>query len=67
MRGWRKWSVAMLALLMGYSLALLGKLTSDFATIAAVAVGAYNVANAVVAYGRSNDGAGDSDHTYPPL
>lgn len=50
--GLRKWSVAILALGMGFTLALLGKLTADFATIAAVAVGAFAAGNAVEHYKR---------------
>lgn len=46
MRGWRKWSVSVLALSMGFTLALLGKLTGEFATIASITVGAFSASNA---------------------
>lgn len=44
-KGWRKWSVCVLALVLGFVLALLGKLTGEYATISAVAVGAFAAAN----------------------
>ena len=46
-QGWRKWSIAAAALTMGFILALLGKLTGDFATIASITVGAFAAGNAV--------------------
>jgi uncharacterized membrane protein YjjB (DUF3815 family) len=48
--GWRKYTVAMAALVIGFVLALLGKLSAEFATIAAVAVGAFAAGNAVEHY-----------------
>lgn len=45
--GWRKYSLAAGALLGSFILALTGKLTSDFATVAAVVVGSFNAAHAV--------------------
>jgi uncharacterized membrane protein YjjB (DUF3815 family) len=50
MKGWRKWSIAMVALSMGFSLALLGLLTADFATIASICVGAFAAGNAMEHY-----------------
>jgi hypothetical protein len=50
MKGWRKWSVAVLALCMGFILALKGLLTADFATIASITVGAFAAGNAVEHY-----------------
>jgi hypothetical protein len=52
--GWRKWSIAAAALSMGFILALLGKLTGDFATIASITVGAFAAGNAMEHY-RSNE------------
>jgi hypothetical protein len=46
MAGWRKYSLAAAALFMSFILAILGKLTGDFATVAAVVVGSFNVAHA---------------------
>jgi uncharacterized membrane protein YjjB (DUF3815 family) len=50
MKGWRKWSIAMASLCMGFVLGLLGKLTGDFATIASITVGAFAAGNAVEHY-----------------
>lgn len=47
MQGYRKWSVCLLTILLAFVLALLGKLTSDFATVASVACGAFAAANAL--------------------
>lgn len=46
LRGNRKFLMAATALVMGFLLALLDKLSADFATIASVCVGAYSLANA---------------------
>ena len=46
MKGFRKWSVAMVALAMAFTLALLAKLTGDFVMVASVAVGAFTAGNA---------------------
>jgi hypothetical protein len=41
----RKFIVTVGAMLLAFTLALIGKLSGEFATIAAVCVGAYNLAN----------------------
>ena len=45
--GLRKWSVSITALTMGFVLALLTKLTPEFATIASITVGAFAAGNAM--------------------
>lgn len=45
MKGFRKYSLALLALVCAFVLALLGKLSSDFASIAAIVVGSFNLAH----------------------
>jgi len=52
--GWRKYTIALLGLLLGFSLALFGKLTGEFATIVTVVVGSYQAANAAVAFAKKN-------------
>jgi hypothetical protein len=47
-RGWRKWSVAVVALLFSFILALRGQLTPDFVNIVMTVVGAFHTANAAV-------------------
>lgn len=47
MRGWRKFLIAGATLNAAFILALLGKLTGDFVTVAVAVVGAYSAANAV--------------------
>ena len=47
MKDYRKWSVAVLTLLLGAVLGFMGKLTSDFAMIASVVNGAFMGANAI--------------------
>lgn len=47
MKGYRKWSVCMASLALAFVLALLGKLTPEFATVASVATGAFAAANAI--------------------
>ncbi len=54
MIGWRKWSVAMASLAMAFVLAMLGKLTGEFATIVSVANVAFHAANASTAHSRAN-------------
>lgn len=44
--GLRKWTVIMTIVLMAFVLALLGKLSPEFAQVASVAAGAYTLANA---------------------
>lgn len=44
--GHRKWSVCMTAIICAFILALLEKLTPEFATVASVACGAFVAANA---------------------
>lgn len=46
MKGYRKVIVISLAVTCGFVLALLGKLTGDYVTIAVAAVGAFSAANA---------------------
>lgn len=57
--GWRKLVVAMSALVLGFILAIYGKLTGDYATIVSIAVGSYNLAHAVADYtsGKAGNGA----------
>lgn len=50
MRGHRKLLVVLASLVAAFILALLGKLTAEFATIAAVCVGSYNAAHMVQDY-----------------
>ena len=50
MKGYRKWSVCMASMILAFILALLGKLTAEFASVAAVAVGAFAAAHAVQDY-----------------
>jgi hypothetical protein len=59
--GWRKLLVALLALSMAFLLALLGKLTADFATVAAVAAGSYNAAHMVQDWRRNGAQAGTAE------
>lgn len=47
MKNWRKWSIAAAALVMSFILALLGKLTGEFATVVTVTSGAFMAGNAV--------------------
>lgn len=47
MTGYRKLTVAILTLLLGFILALLGRLTPEFATVASIAVGVFAAGNAV--------------------
>jgi len=54
MRGFRKYSLAFLALATAFTLALLSKLTSDFVTVVSIVVGSYNLANAGVAFANRN-------------
>lgn len=44
--GGRKFALATGAICMAFVLALAGKLTGDFVTVASIAVGAFNLANA---------------------
>jgi hypothetical protein len=60
MTGYRKWSVAVLAIVGAFWLAERGKLTSDYAMVAMASVGAYTAANAY-ANKRRADGL---DSTY---
>lgn len=50
--GWRKYSIALLGLSMGFVLAMMSKLTGEFTTIVMVVVGAYQAANAAVAFAK---------------
>ena len=61
MRGYRKWSVVVLALVLSFVLALASKLTAEFATIISVCVGAYQIAHAVAdrAYAARGDAVPD--------
>lgn len=45
--GSRKWSIAVLATLCGFVLALLGKLTTEFVALQSIVVGAFHVGNAI--------------------
>jgi hypothetical protein len=45
-KGYRKFAIVLIALVFAFVLALTGKLTTDFATIAVAAVGAFAAANA---------------------
>jgi hypothetical protein len=57
--GGRKYTLALLALCMGFLLALFGKLTPEFTGIATVVVGAFAASNAVIDRAHAkNGGAG---------
>lgn len=47
MIGYRKLTVCILALVLAFVLAIFGKLTGEFATVAAITVGAFTAANSV--------------------
>jgi hypothetical protein len=47
MKGYRKFAVTAAALAGGFVLALFGKLTGDFTTIATVCVGAFHASHAI--------------------
>lgn len=47
MRGYRKFTVIGGTVVLAFVLALMGKLTPEFATVASVACGAFGAANAV--------------------
>jgi hypothetical protein len=51
--GWRKYSVAVLGLTMGFVLAMIGKLTGEFSTIVTVVVGSYQAANAATHFAKN--------------
>ena len=55
LRGLRKWSISMVALVLAFVLSLLGKLTAEFATIATIAVGAFAASNAYTNRNREDD------------
>ena len=52
--GWRKYSVAVLGLTMGFILAMMNRLTGEFSTIVTVVVGAYQFANAATHFAKKN-------------
>jgi len=55
LRGNRKWTVAMVGLVLAFVLALLGKLTGDFTAVVIGVVGAFHAANAYTT-GSGNEG-----------
>lgn len=57
MKGYRKFAVVMAALLFAFILALCKSLTAEFATIASVCVGAYQLAHAVADHAYAKNGA----------
>ena len=57
MYGWRKFAVTMVGIVSSFVLALMGKLTAEYATIIATTVGAYNAANAFGKRGRDGGSA----------
>lgn len=52
MRGYRKLLVILVALSMAFVLALLGKLTAEFTTVASMAIAAFAAANAAVHHAK---------------
>lgn len=57
--GWRKFTIAMAALVGAFALALYERLTPEFATVATIAVGAFTLGNTAEHYTRRN-GGGDA-------
>lgn len=57
LKGYRKWSVATLALLCGFALALLHALTAEFVSLTIAVVGAFHVGNAYETKQASNGGS----------
>jgi hypothetical protein len=55
--GGRKYTLALLALCMGFVLALFGKLTPEFTGIATVVVGAFALSNAAIDRAHAKNGA----------
>lgn len=45
LRGYRKWSIAMAGMLLGFIAALLGKLTAELASVLGAAVSGFMAAN----------------------
>lgn len=55
MKGYRKWTVALLGVVLAFVLALFGKLTGDFTAVVIGVVGAFHAANAYTT-GAGNEG-----------